>query len=264
MSKNLTPAKPAAEILERVIISGDLSKLSAQERVEYYSKVCQSLGINPLTRPFDYLVLNNKMILYATRAATEQLRSLRGISITEIRNQKIDDIYVVTAAACDKDGRTDTSTGAVNVKGASGEALANLFMKAETKAKRRVTLSLAGLGFLDESEISKEIGAQMVTVRDDGTIVDPEKENERVRMTIYFNEITNAKTLTELKTKYGSAYIKEKRNGNAQALGRLEEKYKEKKEEMENKNAPIPELENEEMISRMNDTIFAEDENAPI
>jgi len=34
-----------------------------------------------------------------------------------------------------------------------GEARANLMMKAETKAKRRVTLSICGLGMLDETEV---------------------------------------------------------------------------------------------------------------
>jgi hypothetical protein len=34
-----------------------------------------------------------------------------------------------------------------------GDALANALMKAETKAKRRVTLSIAGLGWLDETEL---------------------------------------------------------------------------------------------------------------
>ena len=45
-----------------------------------------------------------------------------------------------------------TSIGAVSIKGLQGENLANALMKAETKAKRRVTLSLAGLGWLDETE----------------------------------------------------------------------------------------------------------------
>jgi hypothetical protein len=34
-----------------------------------------------------------------------------------------------------------------------GDALANALMKSETKAKRRVTLSIAGLGWLDETEL---------------------------------------------------------------------------------------------------------------
>jgi len=45
------------------------------------------------------------------------------------------------------------ATGAVDIKGLTGKNLANAFMKAETKAKRRVTLSICGLGFLDESEV---------------------------------------------------------------------------------------------------------------
>jgi hypothetical protein len=43
--------------------------------------------------------------------------------------------------------------GAVSLVGLRGEALANAIMKAETKAKRRATLSICGLGFLDETEI---------------------------------------------------------------------------------------------------------------
>jgi hypothetical protein len=36
-------------------------------------------------------------------------------------------------------------------------------MKAETKAKRRVTLSICGLGFLDESELESVRGARVVS-----------------------------------------------------------------------------------------------------
>jgi len=41
-----------------------------------------------------------------------------------------------------------------------GEALANALMKASTKAKRRLTLSLCGLGFLDETEVGTIPGAR--------------------------------------------------------------------------------------------------------
>ena len=45
------------------------------------------------------------------------------------------------------------------IAGLKGDALANGLMKAETKAKRRCTLSLCGLGMLDESEIETIPGA---------------------------------------------------------------------------------------------------------
>ena len=45
----------------------------------------------------------------------------------------------------------------------NGEALANAYMKAETKAKRRVTLSICGLGMLDETEVETIPDAKQVT-----------------------------------------------------------------------------------------------------
>jgi hypothetical protein len=56
--------------------------------------------------------------------------------------------------------------GAVAIAGLKGEALANALMKAETKAKRRVTLSISGLGMLDETEAEDLPGAQRVALPD--------------------------------------------------------------------------------------------------
>jgi len=141
-------------ILDRLtVVGGDLGKLSQAERAEYYRAVCESLGLNPLTRPFEYIVLNGRLTLYAKRDAAEQLRRKHGVSITIVAREKVDDVYVVTARATMPDGRTDESVGAVSLAGLKGEALANAVMKAETKAKRRVTLSIVGLGWLDESEV---------------------------------------------------------------------------------------------------------------
>ena len=156
MSENnaiVTVDKDQAAIVEKVVIAGDLSKLAPAERVNYYRATCQSLGLNPLTQPFQYITLNNRLTLYCLKTATDQLRKLHGVSITDLQKEKADDIYLVTAYATDDGGRSDSSIGAVSIAGLKGDALANAIMKAETKAKRRVTLSLVGLGWLDESEI---------------------------------------------------------------------------------------------------------------
>ena len=50
------------------------------------------------------------------------------------------------------------------ITGLKGEALANALMKAETKAKRRVTLSLCGLSWPDESEVESIPEARTVVV----------------------------------------------------------------------------------------------------
>jgi hypothetical protein len=149
-----TPPPPLPPgIVETVVIGGDLADLNAAQRAEYYGAVCRSLGLNPLTKPFEYLTLNGKLRLYALRDCADQLRRLHGISIYIANREQMSDIYVVTARAKDHQGREDESTGAVTVGNLKGDALANALMKAETKAKRRVTLSIAGLGWLDETEL---------------------------------------------------------------------------------------------------------------
>jgi hypothetical protein len=148
--------------IEAALMHGDLSKLNENERLSYYKDVCESVGLNPLTQPFQYMTLNNKLVLYATRACAEQLRKINKISLRLPHKEKFGDMYVVTANAIDKDKREDESTGAVYLGSARGDVLANLLMKAETKAKRRVTLSISGLSFLDETEVETIPGAQKV------------------------------------------------------------------------------------------------------
>lgn len=164
-------------VVEQVVINGDLSKLDTAGRVQYYRRVCDSLGLNPYTRPFDYITLNGKLTLYAKKDATEQLRKIHGISITALDGELIDDLYIVSATAQARDGRIDQAKGAVSVAGLKGEAKANAIMKAETKAKRRVTLSIVGLGWTDETEIETIPGAQPVAIdMETGEIMAPERQ----------------------------------------------------------------------------------------
>ena len=137
---------------EQVVVGGDLSKLSASQRVAYYQGVCKSLGLNPLTKPFSYITLNGRLTLYATRDATDQLRRLNNVSCRITAREFRDDVYIVTAQGYTAEGRADESTGVVTIGSLKGDALCNALMKAETKAKRRVTLSIVGLGWLDETE----------------------------------------------------------------------------------------------------------------
>lgn len=155
----------AADV-EKVLIGGDLAKLSPEQRVSYYNAVCHSLGLNPLTKPFAYISLNGKLVLYALKDCTEQLRTIHAISLTLPSREVIDGVYVVTASASRPDGRKDEATGAVPIDNLKGESKANAMMKAETKAKRRVTLSICGLGMLDESEASSIEGARIIEPED--------------------------------------------------------------------------------------------------
>lgn len=147
------PPQLDAATIASVLLTGDLEKLNDQQRMSYCQRVCEVLGLNPLTQPFAFIRLNGKLVMYAKKDATEQLRKLHGVSILEVSSQNVADVFVVTAKAQDRSGRTDAATGAVAIGNLKGESLANALMKAETKAKRRVTLSICGLGMLDETEV---------------------------------------------------------------------------------------------------------------
>ncbi|MBJ6145717.1 hypothetical protein [Hymenobacter sp. BT559] len=141
------------DTITNLVLGGDLSKMDNAARVAYYVQLCQSLSLNPHTQPFQILKFQGKEIMYATKSCTEQLRKLWGVSVTKLDRHQEGDVLVVVAYVVDGTGRTDAGTGAVPVTNLKGEALANAFMKAETKAKRRATLSICGLGILDESEL---------------------------------------------------------------------------------------------------------------
>jgi hypothetical protein len=152
MTTALATAPPPAETLSKVLLDGNLAQLSPAQKVDYMRSVCESLGLNPLTKPFEFISLNGKLVMYAKRDCTEQLRKIHGVSVSILSREVTESVYVVTARAQDKAGRHDESIGAVSITGLTGEAKANALMKAETKAKRRVTLSICGLGMLDETE----------------------------------------------------------------------------------------------------------------
>lgn len=155
--KEIMPA-----IMESVLMAGDLAKLSPQQRVSFYGSVCESVGLNPLTRPFEYLNLNGKLTLYATKNCADQLRYVHHISVLDIRREVSDGILITTVSVSNPQGRRDEDIGAISVAGLQGEAKSNAWMKCTTKAKRRATLSICGLSIPDESEIDSIKGARIV------------------------------------------------------------------------------------------------------
>ena len=172
------------DVIESVVIGGDLAKLTPTQRVSYYKSVCSSLGLNPLTKPFSYINLNGKLTLYANKDAADQLRALKGISIDKPEIQFQDEWIIVTVSGEDVHGRKDSDVGVVNKKDMRGD-FGNALMKAVTKAKRRLTLSICGLGMLDETEIETIKEAKPVIVEvETGELLDaaPFVEVEAVKV----------------------------------------------------------------------------------
>ena len=143
--------------LEKVILNADLSSLTGEQRVNYYMQVCNQYGLDAFTRPFEYIKLNNKLVLYATKACAAALIELKSISTRIVSQEQFQDVFVVTCEATRKDENGNTQVaqdiGVVPIANLKGDQLGNAMMKASTKAKRRTVLNMAGLGQTDETEI---------------------------------------------------------------------------------------------------------------
>jgi hypothetical protein len=123
-------------------------------------------------------------------------------------------VYIVTAYATNGKGRTDSSIGAVNIDQLRGEAKANAMMRSETKAKRRVTLSICGLGLMDESEVEDALMADQLkdtqtkqpeTVVTTAPMVTPEEEERNTNIA----EATRLAAVLKLTVKEKRAYMLE-------------------------------------------------------
>lgn len=136
-----------AATLEMVLATGDLSKLKDWQRLAYITAVCRSVGLNPLTQPFQYITLKGKLTLYARKEAADQLAAARGVSIAIVSKRREDDMYIVDAVATTKDGRRNMDSGITFLGGLRGEDLINAMLKAISKARRRAILGLCGLGW---------------------------------------------------------------------------------------------------------------------
>lgn len=186
MSKELTTIDEG--IIQNLVIKGDLNGLTQKQKIDYYKLFCERLGLDPMTQPFKLLKLNGKEIMYCDRSGAQQLNKIHQVS-HEVRAREVIEsagVYQVTARATLPSGRYTDSIGAVNIHNLKGDAYANAIMKAETKAKRRSTLDLLGLGMLDETETETIPGA---IIQEPPIDID-EIHNEFMQ---YFNELLDAK-----------------------------------------------------------------------
>lgn len=151
---------PAA--LESLVLRGDISGLTADQKVQHYLGMCRILGLDAATQPLAYLRLSGKEVLYVTRGATDRLAAMHSLNREIIDGPRVMDlagtklVYAVCRATLPS-GRYETATATLPLTDP-----ATVLMKAETKAKRRATLAILGLGLLDETEVDSIPGAQTV------------------------------------------------------------------------------------------------------
>lgn len=171
------------EVIDQAVMLGDMKKMSAEMRLNFYRAVCLSVGVNPLTQPFTPMERLDKTIwLYANSTCAQQLAKLHHVTFTDVTRKHFtlggEPMYQVTVTASLPDGRSVPSLAVTSLtkkkkvqKGQwpdgnpkfvdaldddgepllvllRGEGLANAIKKTDTQALRRGTLALVGLGWM--------------------------------------------------------------------------------------------------------------------
>ena len=205
MNNSIQKVNPInSELISNLVLNADISKMTPEMKVDYYNKLCHSLSLNPVTKPFQIITFQGKTILYATKDATEQLRKLNGVSVVDLVQDMTNGLCVSKCKVQDSAGRYDMATGVVNISGLKGDMLANAIMKSETKSKRRATLSICGLGMLDESELDTLMDYKTADISKIKT--EPEPSDFLNKVVNYLQTIENK---TDLEKAYETAKSRE-------------------------------------------------------
>ena len=130
----------------------DSRSLTPEDRAAYVAEICRALKLNPLTRPVQFLALQGREVLYLTRGATDQLAARHGLNRETLEGPDFRMMENVKVAFCKvkatlPSGRYEVATATLKMASPADD-----LMKVETKAKRRATLSILGIGLLSEEE----------------------------------------------------------------------------------------------------------------
>src|SRR5690349_12423893 len=75
----VVPADVSAAALQAAL-AGDLSQMQGGDRLKFYGALCEFTGLNPLSKPFDWITFQGKLTLYPNKGCAEQLRKLHGVT----------------------------------------------------------------------------------------------------------------------------------------------------------------------------------------
>jgi hypothetical protein len=166
------------EYITKLLLTGDVSKLSEKEKRLYIIKRCEIAGLDHRTCPFGFIkTKDGREVPYANKSATDQLTAKHKLKVHILSTNidRTDQTVTVHARVISPDGVEVDDYGSTTLLAykseqdertkkwtkkcigtLEGEDHCNAILKAVTKAKRRAILSACGLGMSDESEISKE------------------------------------------------------------------------------------------------------------
>src|SRR5215467_13587952 len=154
MSIATTDRDELAVLTERLLLGdGDLSKFSPDERLRFAQLMCERRGVDVRDGVVQLIRSQGRVVLYWNSLFTDSQRAVLGITIESLTWDIFDNICVARCEMRAADGRRDVDIGAVSVEGLKGVARENAIMKSLTKAKRRTTLSILGMGSSESEDL---------------------------------------------------------------------------------------------------------------
>lgn len=176
----LANPEEATAALTHYLGTGDLSRLSGEQKAALYLDTCTSLGINPRTRPFDWIEFydpetkSKKLTLYPNKACADQLAYQHRIRVRTVEEKIVGTLFKVVVEGTMLDGRTETNVSYLDLTDRDGnqlrgQRLGNAFMKGHTKAKRRLVFGM--LGMMSPPDLDDLQRVRVVTVDGAGNVL---------------------------------------------------------------------------------------------
>jgi hypothetical protein len=147
-----------------ILARGNIASLSEEDRTRYILALCEALSLDPRFKPIDLIPgQGGALVPYLNRGATDSLARREGIQRVTVVSPKVVDIDGVKCVLCIARA-TDTRTLRYEERTATMimRDHANAYMRCETKAIRRATIAVLGIGMLDESELDGIRGADAI------------------------------------------------------------------------------------------------------
>jgi len=179
MAKDVVLKQEIQDILTKS--GGRCDQLNIDQQAEYKIYLCAKIGVSPTLQPIDLIPTKNGLRPYLNKGAAELIRDTRKISIADIEVSEKNGMFVAVCKVRGLNGRIDCDMGACPLNGTEKSPMApyNSLMKAVTKAKRRATLSMCGLGaIIEEAHPTEYNGNEVEQQVPQSSILLEEKEDE--------------------------------------------------------------------------------------
>jgi hypothetical protein len=168
-----------------ILARGNISSLSEEDRTRYILALCDALGLDPRFKPIDLIPgQGGALVPYLNRGATDALARRDKVQRITVVQPKVVTIGSVECVLCVSratmpDGRYEERVATSLLRDH-----ANAYMKVETKAYRRATIAVLGIGMLDESELDGIRGADALaeTARAQALQAHVEAATQRIAM----------------------------------------------------------------------------------